>query len=65
MAIDKLDKIGLDNVNEELRSRGLSEEAIARLQPIIMLSGTNREKLAVLKEQLATSEIAMKKVLKK
>ena len=60
VAIDKLDKIGLDNVNEELRSKGLSEEAIARLQPIIKLSGTNREKLAVLKEQLATSEIAMK-----
>ena len=60
VAIDKLDKIGLDNVNEELRSKGLSEEAIARLQPIIMLSGSNREKLAVLKEQLATSEIAVK-----
>ena len=48
------------NVNEELRAKGLSEEAIARLQPIIMLSGSNREKLAVLKEQLATSEIAVK-----
>ncbi len=60
VAIDKLDKIGLNNVNEELRSKGLSEEAIARLQPIIMLSGSNREKLAVLKEQLATSEIAVK-----
>ena len=62
VAIDKLDKIGLDNVNEELRSKGLTEEAIARLQPIIMLTGSNREKLAVLKEQLATSEIAMKGV---
>jgi histidyl-tRNA synthetase len=44
VAIDKLDKIGLNNVNEELRSKGLSEEAIARLQPIIMLSGSNRER---------------------
>ena len=58
--VDKLDKIGLDNVNEELRSKDLSEDAIARLQPIIMLKGTNREKLAVLKKELAASEIAMK-----
>ena len=62
VAIDKLDKIGLDNVNEELRSKELSEDAIARLQPIIMLKGTNREKLAVLKQELAASEIAMKGV---
>ena len=60
VAIDKLDKIGLDNVNDELRSKELSEGAIARLQPIIMLKGTNREKLAVLKKELAASEIAMK-----
>ncbi len=60
VAIDKLDKIGLEQVNEELRSRGLSDEAIARLQPIILLTGTNREKLAVLKEELAQSEIAQK-----
>ena len=60
VAIDKLDKIGLDNVNEELRSKDLSEDAIARLQPIIMLKGTNREKLVVLKKELAASEIAMK-----
>ena len=50
----------MDNVNEELRSKGLSEEAIARLQPIIMLSGSNREKIEVLKQVLATSEVAMK-----
>ena len=62
VAIDKLDKIGLDNVNDELRSKELSEGAIARLQPIIMLKGTNREKLAVLKKELAASEIAMKGV---
>ena len=60
VAIDKLDKIGLDNVNDELRSKELSEGAIARLQPIIMLKGTNREKLAILKKELAASEIAMK-----
>ena len=60
VAIDKLDKIGLDNVNTELREKGLSEEAIARLQPVILLSGTNREKIASLKEVLATSETGMK-----
>lgn len=62
VAIDKLDKIGLENVNEELRSKGLSEEAIARLQPIIQLSGTNREKLATLKTVLAASEAGIKGV---
>lgn len=62
VAIDKLDKIGLENVNEELRAKGLSEEAIARLQPIIQLSGTNREKIATLKTVLATSEAGIKGV---
>lgn len=60
VAIDKLDKIGLDNVNDELREKGLSEEAISKLQPVIMLSGTNWEKIASLKEILATSETGMK-----
>lgn len=60
VAIDKLDKIGLENVNAELRSKELSEEAIAKLQPIIQLSGTNREKIAVLKEVLAGSETGLK-----
>ena len=60
VAIDKLDKIGLENVNAELREKGLSEEAIARLQPVILLSGTNREKIASLKEVLATSKTGMK-----
>ena len=60
VAIDKLEKIGLEQVNEELRSKGLSEEAILRLQPIILLKGTNREKLTVLKKELAASEIALK-----
>ena len=57
VAIDKLDKIGLDNVNAELRSKGLSEEAIAALQPIIMLSGSNSEKLETLRSVLANSEV--------
>ena len=60
VAIDKLDKIGLENVNAELRDKGLSEEAIARLQPVILLSGTNREKLASLREILAQSEVGRK-----
>ena len=62
VAIDKLDKIGLENVNTELRNKGLAEEAIAKLQPIILLSGDNREKIAVLKEVLAASEAGMKGV---
>lgn len=62
VAIDKLDKIGLDNVNEELRSKGLPEEAIERLRPIIMLQGTNEEKIATLREVLASSETGLKGV---
>ncbi|SEF60443.1 histidine--tRNA ligase [Parabacteroides chinchillae] len=62
VAIDKLDKIGLDNVNEELRNKELSEEAIRRLQPIIMLNGTNEEKVSKLRDILANSEIGLKGV---
>ena len=62
VAIDKLDKIGLDNVNAELREKGISEEAIGKLQPIILLSGSNEEKLATLKEVLAESETGLKGV---
>ena len=62
VAIDKLDKIGLDNVNEELRSKGLSEEAIAKLHPIILLTGSNSEKIATLRELLASSETGLKGV---
>ena len=62
VAIDKLDKIGLDNVNAELSSKGISDEAIAKLQPIILLSGTNAEKLNTLKTVLADSEVGMKGV---
>ena len=62
VAIDKMDKIGLDKVNEEIASKGISEEAIARLQPILKLSGTNTEKLEQLKTVLADSETGMKGV---
>ena len=62
VAIDKLDKIGLDNVNEELRANGLSEEAISKLQPIISLSGTNDEKLKVIADVLQSSETGLKGV---
>ena len=60
VAIDKLDKIGLDNVNEELRNDGIPDEAIEKLQPIISLSGTNDDKLSVISDVLAVSEIGMK-----
>ena len=62
VAIDKLDKIGLDNVNEELREDGISEEAIQRLQPIISLQGSNDEKLKVISQVLKDSEIGQKGV---
>ena len=60
VAIDKLDKIGLENVNAELASKGIPQEAIDKLQPIIQLSGTNQEKLDTLKQTLASSETGMK-----
>ena len=59
VAIDKLDKIGLDNVNEELRGDGLTEEQIAKLQPIISLEGTNDEKLDTIAAVLKDSEIGL------
>lgn len=62
VAIDKLDKIGLDNVNEELRQGGISDEAIEKLQPIISLQGTSEEKLQTIEQVLATSEIGVKGV---
>ena len=62
VAIDKLDKIGLDNVNAELASKGIPQEAIEKLQPIIMLSGSNEEKLETLKTVLAASETGLKGV---
>ena len=60
VAIDKLDKIGLDAVNEELREDGISEEAIQKLQPIIKLSGSNAEKIQTMREALAGSEVGQK-----
>ena len=62
VAIDKLDKIGLDNVNQELREDGLSEEQIEKLQPIISLEGTNDEKLNTIAGVLAGSETGLKGV---
>ena len=62
VAIDKLDKIGLDNVNAELASKGIPQEAIDKLQPIILLNGSNEEKLATLKNVLAASETGLKGV---
>ena len=62
VAIDKLDKIGLDNVNEELRNDGISEEAITKMQPIIAMQGTNDEKLDIIAELLNTSEVGLKGV---
>ncbi len=62
VAIDKLDKIGLDKVNEELRANGLSDEAVEKLQPIINLSGTNSEKMATMRQALAQSETGLKGV---
>ena len=62
VAIDKLDKIGIDNVNAELRNDGIGEEAIEKLQPIINLTGTNADKLQVIAGVLASSETGMKGV---
>ncbi len=62
VAIDKLDKIGIDNVNAELREDGLSDEQIEKLQPIIMLEGSNEEKLNTIADVLSSSETGMKGV---
>ena len=62
VAIDKLDKIGIDNVNAELREDGLSEKQIEKLQPIIMLEGTNEQKLETIAEVLKESETGLKGV---
>lgn len=60
VAIDKIDKVGLDNVNKELLEKGLSEEAIERLRPILTLSGSNEEKIETLETLLATSAEGLK-----
>ncbi|MDR1372716.1 MAG: histidine--tRNA ligase [Dysgonamonadaceae bacterium] len=59
VAIDKLDKTGLEGVNAELKQKEISDEAIAKLQSIILLSGTNEEKLATLKKILKDSETGL------
>ena len=62
VAIDKLDKISIDNVNAELRENGLTDEQIEKLQPIISLSGSNEEKLQTIAEVLKDSETGLKGV---
>lgn len=62
VAIDKMDKIGLEKVNEEIASKGISAEAIEKLQPILTLSGSNAEKLEQLKTVLEASEVGLKGV---
>lgn len=62
VAIDKIDKIGIDNVNAELREKGLSEEAIAALNPILSISGSLDERIAALDKVLAASETGRKGV---
>lgn len=62
VAIDKLDKIGLEKVNEELASKGIPQKAIEQLQPIILLQGTNEEKLNTLKTVLKDSETGIQGV---
>ena len=59
VAIDKIDKIGLENVNAELLEKGLSQDAVDALQPLLTLSGSNEEKLATLSTLLASSEVGM------
>lgn len=62
VSIDKLDKIGWDGVEEELRSKGIGEEAISRLKPILGLSGSNEEKLKKLSDLFGESEVGRKGV---
>ena len=62
VAIDKLDKIGLDNVNAELKADGISDEAIEKLQPVISLEGTNEDKLNTIAKVLEGSDVGLKGV---
>lgn len=62
VAIDKIDKIGIENVNAELREKGLSEKSIETLRPLLTLSGSNEEKIEQLKAMLGSSETGMKGV---
>ena len=60
VAIDKIDKIGIDNVNAELLDKGISQKAVEQLQPVLTLSGSNEDKLNSLATLLANSEVGMK-----
>ena len=60
VAIDKIDKIGIENVNAELLEKGISQDAVNQLQPLLTLSGTNEEKLESLSKLLTSSEIGLK-----
>ena len=60
IAIDKLEKIGLDKVNDELREKGISDDSIKMLQPILMLTGSNEEKLNRIEQVISSSETGMK-----
>lgn len=62
VAIDKLDKIGIENVNKELAERGLTDEAIAKLQPILALEGSNAQKLETISQILSENEVGTKGV---
>ncbi len=62
VAIDKIDKIGIDNVNSDLRERGLSDEAVNRLQPILQISGTVKERLETLRKLLEENPTGTKGV---
>lgn len=62
VAIDKIDKIGLDAVNKELSEKGFSQEALEQLKPILLLGGPNSEKLATIRKTLESSEIGTKGV---
>ena len=62
VAIDKLDKIGVEAVNAEMLANGISQDAVGKLQPILTMSGTNVEKLETIAQTIATSEIGVKGV---
>ncbi len=62
VAIDKLDKIGVEAVNAEMLANGISQDAVNKLQPILTMSGTNVEKLETIAQTIATSEIGVKGV---
>ena len=62
VAIDKLEKIGLENVNAELKAGGITDEAIEKLQPILTMQGSNEDKLKTIEKVLESSEVGLKGV---